>query len=406
MVLNLKARAIMDAAQEAEILKAIERGDFGKPDQFKIKTTLDLMMRRTRKTDDVNVEYKPKPVIELPSKKALSLMEVSDSIAQALNPLPDASRKRVLKKIISEEQLAKFKALADIDPLAKSEIVGLLAGLTPQQRYTELIKYNNDQNKNFDLLQAKTKALGNCQAWLTRLNKCENYTLERNDVSRLHKYIEACRAGRLVNISKPPSDAAESEFIIPPQTFVVKHDWANAFKTASGLEDGIKLPYEYCSFEFRLNGNTVLIHAFEVPVSDEYKDGICLNAMVECLDHWMMLSEDSGDQDNCLGFLWTQIRAICIALDAEVATEEVVRAPSALNAKRVKAGKIPLRDYHIVDLSRRHRVANPLAGESGVRHRMHFVRGHWRHYEEHKTWIKWHLRGNPDLGFIQKHYSL
>lgn len=37
---------------------------------------------------------------------------------------------------------------------------------------------------------------------------------------------------------------------------------------------------------------------------------------------------------------------------------------------------------------------------------MHFVRGHWRHYEVSKTWIRWHLRGDPDLGFIDKEYRL
>jgi len=31
---------------------------------------------------------------------------------------------------------------------------------------------------------------------------------------------------------------------------------------------------------------------------------------------------------------------------------------------------------------------------------------HWRHFENHKTWIKWHLRGDPCLGFIDKHYRL
>ena len=38
--------------------------------------------------------------------------------------------------------------------------------------------------------------------------------------------------------------------------------------------------------------------------------------------------------------------------------------------------------------------------------RLHFVRGHWRRYEEHKTWIRWRLRGDPDLGFIDKSYRI
>lgn len=37
---------------------------------------------------------------------------------------------------------------------------------------------------------------------------------------------------------------------------------------------------------------------------------------------------------------------------------------------------------------------------------MHFRRGHWRHYQDHRTWIKWCLVGDPDLGFVDKHYKL
>jgi hypothetical protein len=106
--------------------------------------------------------------------------------------------------------------------------------------------------------------------------------------------------------------------------------------------------------------------------------------------------------------IWDQIRAICIALDAQVATAEVIRAPVNLNEKRAKAGKSPLSDYRVVDLARRHRIANPAAGTAGTgtRKRLHFRRGHWRHYETTKTWVKWCLVGNPDLGFINKHYRL
>jgi hypothetical protein len=44
--------------------------------------------------------------------------------------------------------------------------------------------------------------------------------------------------------------------------------------------------------------------------------------------------------------------------------------------------------------------------EPGRKKRLHFRRGHWRHYETHKTWIKWMLVGDPDLGFIEKQYRL
>ena len=102
-----------------------------------------------------------------------------------------------------------------------------------------------------------------------------------------------------------------------------------------------------------------------------------------------------------------QIRAIAIALDAEVIETECVRAPEKLNKAREKRGEPPLRDYHIVSLAQRHRAA-PLPDHER-RHRsprLHFRRGHWRHYEEHRTWVRWTLVGNPDLGFIEKEYRL
>lgn len=36
----------------------------------------------------------------------------------------------------------------------------------------------------------------------------------------------------------------------------------------------------------------------------------------------------------------------------------------------------------------------------------HIDRAIWRRFETHKTWIKWTLVGDPDLGFIEKHYRL
>lgn len=77
----------------------------------------------------------------------------------------------------------------------------------------------------------------------------------------------------------------------------------------------------------------------------------------------------------------------------------------------MRQGKMPLYDYHVVSLAARKRYAArlPEPGDQDVerRHvRLHFVRGHWRHYENHKVFIKWHMRGDPDLGFIDKEYRL
>jgi hypothetical protein len=47
-----------------------------------------------------------------------------------------------------------------------------------------------------------------------------------------------------------------------------------------------------------------------------------------------------------------------------------------------------------------------MRGEKRHSPRLHFRRGHHRHYENYKLWIKWQLVGNPDIGFIDKDYKL
>jgi hypothetical protein len=107
--------------------------------------------------------------------------------------------------------------------------------------------------------------------------------------------------------------------------------------------------------------------------------------------------------------VFQQIKACCIALDAEVAVTEPMRAPYKLNQAREKRGRPKLFDYNVVKLGSRTRSArfeNEDPDREKIRKRLHFRRGHWRHYESHKTWIRWTLVGDPDLGFIDKHYTL
>ena len=103
-----------------------------------------------------------------------------------------------------------------------------------------------------------------------------------------------------------------------------------------------------------------------------------------------------------------QIRAISIALDSEVAIKTLVRAPHKLNIEREKDGKPALLDYNVVMLNGSNRANyRPYRGAGTHRSpRLHFRRGHWRHYLEHKTWVRWTLVGNPELGFIDKEYRL
>lgn len=225
--------------------------------------------------------------------------------------------------------------------------------------------------------------------------------LERNDCSRLHKLTEAGRAGRLTDSKFTRTDIDTKDTLSGvTQTFVVKHDWARAFDNAEGIADEFKLPYDLCAFEFRISGKTVIAIAVEV---DELRQ---FTAFMEVGQLWCGFNVAEEAESKATRFVWHQIRAICIALDAEVASHSVVRAPARLNEKRRKAGNVPLRDFHVVDLARKHRVSNPTHGDGGTKKRLHFRRGHWRHFETSKTWVKWCMVGDPDLGFISKHYSL
>lgn len=250
--------------------------------------------------------------------------------------------------------------------------------------------------------EAKIVILEDMKQWAIS----ESFQLQNNDCSRLHKFYEACAAGQIYDDSTGELAKDVTKLAQAQSTFVVKHDWAAAFDKAEGYDENneFKLPYDHCAFEFRINGKTIIAIALINPEDTVWQK--TFTVFLECGKHWYCYGSDEKKADTFLGYVWSQIKAISIALEADVATHEIVRAPAKLNEKRAKAGKTPLRDYHVVDLSRRHRVANPSGGESGKKHRMHFVRGHWRHYEEHKTWIKWHLRGDPHLGFIQKHYAL
>lgn len=227
-------------------------------------------------------------------------------------------------------------------------------------------------------------------------------SLQRNDCSRLHKFIDACRADNVPGCHDDP-DLAEVMDQCVKHVFVVKHDWRAALGGSTAEGDEYELPYDHCAFEFRVAGRTLIYLVTE----------LITFLLTECGECWEIQKVAVGGTpwragfDAICEFLQAQVRAICIALDADVATHSVIRAPHKLNEKRERVGKSKLRDFHVVDLARRHRVANPSTStSSGVKKRLHFRRGHWRHYESSKTWVKWCLVGNPDLGFITKEYSL
>lgn len=256
-----------------------------------------------------------------------------------------------------------------------------------------------------DLIQKEIDVLSAYHDWALK----EPVVLQKNDCSRLHKLASDAEAGKVVlsdPAGKPKLGSVFCSDVFPKfKAFVIQNDWAAAFANATDYADGaFKLPYENCAFEFRINEHVVIILAMQQESDIEY---MCF---VECEGLWATSLGYNSHREHWLGFAKLAvetIRAACIALDAEVATHSVVRAPAKLNAKRVESGKLPLFDYRVISLARRDRV-EPLTFEHGTHKspRLHFRRGHWRHYENFKTWIKWTRVGNPDLGFIDKHYTL
>lgn len=222
------------------------------------------------------------------------------------------------------------------------------------------------------------------------------------------------------------------------QSFVVEHDWAAAFKGAGDFDQGdFPLPYDRTAFEFRVNGMRVIM------MCGPGDEGVVGNMTIGINGRWYLNADRfsmvnghiisvklneviepwAGHAGTFLNRLAEQIRAICIVLDAGVARRERIRPSQRLNEQRVARGKTPLRDYHVVSLARRPRTmqAEDHVVTPGTRKRLHFRRGHYRHFDTpggairyanqdgitvSKTWINWNLIGNPDLGFVDKHYKL
>lgn len=213
------------------------------------------------------------------------------------------------------------------------------------------------------------------------------------------------------------------------KVFLVEHDWAAAFShDATEMAKGeIRAPFERCAFEFQVSGmRWILLMEDSIPLGFFMKGGAEMWARVHRWEYngeGLEINPATGKptdlslplegelvwhmRDFCL-WLESQARAICISLDAEIVRHELVRAPHKLNQARERVGKLPINDHHVLSLAKRNR-AEPAAEPAGVerRHpRCHFRRGHWRHYPNTKIWINWMLVGDPDLGFIDKHYKV
>jgi hypothetical protein len=218
-----------------------------------------------------------------------------------------------------------------------------------------------------------------------------------------------------------------------PQVFVVEHDWAAAFSGAQDFDEGsVPLPYELTAFEFSISGLKVIALISEtrfipfVQVEDTWTIPQ-LGYFRTNDEEWEWEHDHHVTKDffeKLKDLILRQVRAVCIMMDATVVETNEVTASEKFNRIRVSQGKVPLASYHILRLHSkysRRRSENP--EETGVRQRCHWVRGHFTHldqepmsnvidqkWQQHKgrwrRWKNWFLRGDPDLGFVEKEYRL
>lgn len=236
--------------------------------------------------------------------------------------------------------------------------------------------------------------------------------LQKPIASLTWDFQEALEDGRVFDLPQKtaqtsPSDvAAWRELVSAATVYLVNHDWAGAFKNAQDYIGGeLHLPDDACAFEFRINDRHIIAFATDA-------DGVLHTQItVQVKKGWVLFPIDLADDSSFRGIynaVRDQVRAITIALDAEVATATIVREPHRSNKERERVGLPPF-SYHVVNLARRGPRAEPLERNDNepTRHkRLHFRRGHWRHFETFKTWIRWCLVGDPSLGFVDKEYRL
>jgi hypothetical protein len=208
-----------------------------------------------------------------------------------------------------------------------------------------------------------------------------------------------------------------SDLPVEAHIMLVQHDWAKALGEAHieghAESEHFYLPYEMTVFEFSFCGGVrAVIMCTEFLEGDKF---VC--TIFKTKSGWLKvdvsphagsvkLQEPTCQLNKVLKLISANIKAICIMLEAEVAEITPMREQHRSNQFRKDEPPLPAYSHHIISLARRVRLTPFDEHTPGRPKRLHFRRGHWRHYPTHRTWIRWTLVGNPDLGFVDKEYRL
>lgn len=279
-----------------------------------------------------------------------------------------------------------MEAMLEIDkalePLSVGQKRRVIRNVNQHFKGLEAVAKHAQENGLYD-------AMTEIQRWIADFPD-HRAPVEKPQSSLFHQLEDAIKQGRLAE------DDLRGAAITPTNIFLVEHDWVAVLKLSDETSRDVRLPFPRCAFEFQIGGRRVITSM------DDDGDKLSGHLFFQSATWWVHAPLHTWPLIEHI------IRATCVMLEAEVATADLVRAPEDANRIREKKGRAPLRSYHVVRLDRRER-GRPAEESAGVERRsprLHFRRGHWRHFAASRTWIKWTLVGDPDLGFVDKDYRL
>lgn len=343
--------------------------------------------------------------------KPLSVLHYQKTPAVATSGIATSLFKTPLTMAIDLAEIEeRHPELKGLEPKAKRALIEKLRAemLLEISGHDRRLKSLREEQR---ALTERSDVVGDLAIWSAE----SGLKIERPDGPSFRKLRKAVAEGRTAYLGKEPMATApamdfEKEVFRHAETLVIEHDWASAFNGANIENATIRLPYDVCAFEFKFAGQAVIAFAIQADTDIVFCPAVCCGDLWVMTDFVLPLDFDGCDARTdgmieLLAALAEQIKAACIALDAEVAEASTVREAHSGSGN---GSSQPLKAHHVVSLANRRARLAPLSSGDGTgrRKRLHFRRGHWRHFEAHKTWIKWMLVGDPDLGFVEKEYRL